>query len=383
MPFRLVVFRPRREPSSYDIMRVHLFGRAFVNLLEVGDQQDGKLQAMTKMWMVRGDSGRLYEQFRDQKVVSLGWGELAHVAKPGISRDKLAHEFASRRPDLKPGSVLAGASQVWRYINKVEKGDKVLTFDPSTRRYLVGTIEGDLTVDQNPAQPGMTLLRKTRWEHEISRDDLGISTKNSLGSAMTFFQVPPSAAAEILRIGSSRPDSEESMRSTLERSDDESGEEAEDLLQDLEVRAVEFIKDSVSKLDWDEMQELLAGILRAMGYKTRVAPRGPDRGADIFASPDGLGFENPRIIVEVKHRSGPMGSKEVRSFLGGRHKDDRGLYVSTGGFSKDARYEADRASIPVTLWELDDVVRALMDYYETIDSETRRLVPLKRLYWPA
>ena len=133
MPFRLVVFRPRREPSSYDIMRVHLFGRAFVNLLEVGDQQDGKLQAMTKMWMVRGDSGRLYEQFRDQKVVSLGWGELAHVAKPGISRDKLAHEFASRRPDLKPGSVLAGASQVWRYINKVEKGDKVLTFDWSER----------------------------------------------------------------------------------------------------------------------------------------------------------------------------------------------------------------------------------------------------------
>jgi restriction system protein len=78
-----------------------------------------------------------------------------------------------------------------------------------------------------------------------------------------------------------------------------------------------------------------------------------------------------------------MGSKEIRSVLGGRHKDDRGLYVSTGGFSKDARYEGDRAGIPVTLWELDDVVRYLVDYYDKVDNETRQLVPLKRIYWPA
>jgi restriction system protein len=48
----------------------------------------------------------------------------------------------------------------------------------------------------------------------------------------------------------------------------------------------------------------------------------------------------PRILVEVKHRSGQMGSKEIRSFkaiLTG-HK---GLYVSTGGFSKEAKYQAE------------------------------------------
>lgn len=135
--------------------------------------------------------------------------------------------------------------------------------------------------------------------------------------------------------------------------------DARDLLGDVEARALEFIKDKLTELDWDEMQELTAGILRAMGYKTRVARPGPDRGADIVASPDGLGFEMPRIVVEVKHRQGQMGAKEVRSFLGGRHKDDRGLFVSTGGFSKDARYEADRASIPLALWDLDDLFDTL------------------------
>jgi restriction system protein len=44
------------------------------------------------------------------------------------------------------------------------------------------------------------------------------------------------------------------------------------------------------------MQDLVAGLLRALGYKKRVSPAGPDRGKDIVASPDGFGFESPRIL---------------------------------------------------------------------------------------
>lgn len=140
---------------------------------------------------------------------------------------------------------------------------------------------------------------------------------------------------------------------------------------------------SASQLDWEDMQELVAGVLRAMGYKTRISPSGSDRGKDIVASPDGLGFEDPRIVVEVKHRAAAMGSQEIRSFLGGRHDNDRGLYVSTGGFTKDARYEAERARIQVTLMDLDDLVRSIIEHYERMDIDTQRLVPLRKLYWPA
>jgi restriction system protein len=154
------------------------------------------------------------------------------------------------------------------------------------------------------------------------------------------------------------------------------------LAEDMQSKATEFIKDRAAKLDWDQMQRLVAGVLRAMGYKTRISPAGPDRGKDIIASPDGLGFESPRIVVEVKHRQGAMGSQEIRSFLGGRHKDDKGLYVSTGGFTKDARYEADRASIPLSLMNIDELVEAVIENYETLDNETKQLLPLRRLYWP-
>jgi restriction system protein len=116
------------------------------------------------------------------------------------------------------------------------------------------------------------------------------------------------------------------------------------------------------------MQQVIAVLLRAMGYKTRISPQGPGRGKGIIASPDGFGFEPPRIIVEVKHRREAMGANEIRSFIGGRHKDDKGLYVSTGGFSKEARYEADRSSIPLTLLDLNDLAREITDHFEKMDS---------------
>jgi len=150
----------------------------------------------------------------------------------------------------------------------------------------------------------------------------------------------------------------------------------------IEEESLELIKDRVATLDWDELQELVAGLLRAMGYKTRVSPLGPDRGKDIGASPDGFGLESPRIVVEVKHRAQAMGAQEIRSFLGGRHVADKGLYVSTGGFTKDAYYEAERANIPLTLMSLEELVQALLDHYDHLDIETQQLIPLKKIYWP-
>ncbi len=85
----------------------------------------------------------------------------------------------------------------------------------------------------------------------------------------------------------------------------------------------------------------------------------------------------------TNQRGAGQGSQQIRSFIGGRHKDDRGLYVSTGGFTKDARYEADRSTIPLTLWTLDDLVRALIENYEQVDIETKLLVPLKKTFLPA
>lgn len=330
---------------------------------------------MTKMWMIRGESGRLYDDFRERGVVAIGWSQLAPLAKPGMSRKEVTRLYQDIEPNIKPGTAISGASQVWRFINEIQPGDWVVTYSPANRTYLVGKITGDFKHNPDLADLGMSLTRPVQWiDQEVDRDSLTSASKNSLGSTLTVFVVPDFALQELKAMAAgNKPPALPPVEEEYPDSDPLAG---------MESLALERIKDLISALPWDDMQHLVAGILRAMGYKTQVSPAGPDRGKDIIASPDGFGFENPRIIVEVKHRKEQMGSQQIRSFLGGRHKDDRGLYVSTGGFSKDAYYEAERANVPLTLWTLDNLVRALVEHYGQTDSETKRLIPLKMTYLP-
>lgn len=328
-----------------------------------------------KMWMIRGDGGRLYDDFRERQVVGIGWAQLAEYAKPNMTRDQLTQYYLQVEPLTKLGTARSGASQVWRFINEVQPEDWVITYSPANRTYLIGKILSDFQYHPEWIEEGMALARTVKWQKEIGRDTLTEESKNTLGSTLTVFQLPEFAIEELLYDNTIQ-------NVPIEHPDDIEIDVDDDPLLGMEALAIERIKDLVSALRWDEMQKLVAGVLRSMGYKTLISPAGPDRGKDIIASPDGFGFENPRIIVEVKHRKVQMGSPDIRSFIGGRHKDDRGLYVSTGGFSKEARYEADRSTIPLTLWTLDDLVRTLIEYYDHVDIETKLLVPLKRAYLP-
>ncbi|WP_339618102.1 restriction endonuclease, partial [uncultured Gilvimarinus sp.] len=145
----------------------------------------------------------------------------------------------------------------------------------------------------------------------------------------------------------------------------------------------ELIKDKLASLLPEEMEEMVAAILRAMGYKAKVSPKGPDRGVDVIASPDGLGLTQPRIKAEVKHRDGAMGAPSIRGFIGTLREGDSGLFVSSGGFTREARYEADRCTFPLTLVDMDDLSDLIVAHYEGFDLEGRALLPLIRVFWPA
>ncbi|BAX96797.1 restriction endonuclease [Mycobacteroides stephanolepidis] len=334
---------------------------------------------MTAMWMVRGGGGRLYDIFRERGVVGIGWREIAAKAKPGATRKELIEAYREAVPGLKDSSAVSGASQVYRFVNEVHDADLVVTYSPTSRTYLVGTFTGTSEYHPEWEDDNLLLARKVDWcPREVSRDSLTPSTRNSLGSVLTVFRLPDAARNELAALARNEA-------VVISPPDDADEDQADPLtnLESIEAEAFERIKDRVRGLSWIDMQELVAGVLRAMGYKTQVSPPGSDRGRDILASPDGFGFAQPRITVEVKHRSEKIGSDQVRSFLGGRHAGDRGLYVSTGGFTNEARYEADRANVPLMLWTLDEVTRALLDNYADADLATRRLLPLRTFHVPA
>lgn len=328
------------------------------------------------MWMVRAGQGAGYiEEFETRSLVAVGWSDLGDVA-PGLSRDKLIQRFYdSGFASGNRYKVAAGAGQLWRFLNEIEVDDDVVTYDPNARHYLVGTIDSAPRWDPDQIE-ALPRVRGVTWHRKVDRDALSASARNSLGAISTLFRVPDDVAAEILGVMSD-------VVVEVPTGSFDAGAQPEDLFDDARARGLEFIKDRITRMDGDEFEHLVAGLLRAMGYKTRVSPKGPDRGQDIIASPDGLGLEPPRIIVECKHRTKTaMGAPDIRSFLGGRHPDDKGLYISTGGFTREAKYEADRASINIALMDFDALVEAIVENYENFDVEARALLPLGRVYWP-
>ena len=327
------------------------------------------------LWMVRSASGgRLADEFVEKGLVAMGSARIGSVQDLPDKKAFLdAHE--KLRPDIRGGKRQAAASQLIRFRDEVQRGDRVITYDSGRRIYHVGEITSDYQ-HQEDVVADFHHYRTVRWQGVVERDVLSTRARNTLGSTLTLFRIPDEVADEILKAMAGQT----AVEPEVEASDE--GEDEESLLKGYREQAMEIIKDRINRLDPRELEELVAGVLRAMGYKTRVSAIGSDLGIDILASPDGFGFESPRIIVEVKHRSKSSDSKEIRNLVGGRHASDKGLFVSTGGFTKDARYEADRANIPLMLWDLDDLVQALVENYENTDQETRTLVPLTRLFWP-
>lgn len=318
--------------------------------------------------MVRaGEHGYLIDEFLQKKIVGLGWNDIGDLSKAG-DYQALKKRIREKFPEYKDGKVNIVTSQLHRFHAEFTRADHVITYNPSSREYWIGEILSDYNYVITNGE--FFHQRKVKWINPVSRDVLSVGTKNSLGAISSIFLVPPSAAKELLN------------PSSVNFAEEEKGTEIlETIKEDFEEKALEFIKDKVLALDWEEMQDLMAGLLRGMGFKTFVSSRGSDRGKDIMASKDGLGLES-RIIVEVKHRKGSMGAPEIRSFIGALRQGDKGIYLSTGGFSKEARYEAERSTIPLTLVDSDMLVLLIVQNYENFDPDTRSLIPLRRIYWP-
>jgi len=326
--------------------------------------------------MVRaGEGAFLIDRFKKENRVVIGWeiGDLTNIK----NLEEIKNLIRKYSPDKKVGQINIAASQIYKFRFEFNTNDYVISYDPQNRVYLVGKIKSDYFYDDKfyPDSPlEYCDNRKVEWLGEVNRDYLSTSTKNTLGAISTIFEINPDAVDEILKALKGEKEAPEEP--------EVEDKELDFLKENIISQSREFIKDKLLELDWEEMQELVAGILRGMGYKTIISAKGADRGRDILASPDGLGLNEPRIVVEVKHRRGQMGAPEIRGFTGGLRPNDKGLYVSTGGYTKEAKYEAERSNNPVTLVDADMLVSLIVQYYDNFDLDARSLIPLTKIYWP-
>ena len=134
-----------------------------------------------------------------------------------------------------------------------------------------------------------------------------------------------------------------------------------------------------------EFQELVADLLRAMGYYVAwVSPPGKDGGIDILVQPDVLGTRPPRIKVQVKRQAQAVSVEGLRSFMALLGDEDVGLFVCTGGFTKDAKAEArTQEKRRITLLDMDTLFDLWVEHYGKLSDPARRRLPLRPIQFLA
>ncbi len=165
--------------------------------------------------------------------------------------------------------------------------------------------------------------------------------------------------------------------------DSEKDVEAVTTLEEAEEEAWSEIESFLESMSPYDFQELVAGLLRGMGYYVDwVSPPGRDGGIDIVAHADPLGVKGPRIKVQVKRRSDKVAVDGIRGFMALLGDSDVGLFVCTGGFTREAEEEGRRQERRrIMLLDLKRLFDLWIEHYNRVPEAQRRLLPLKPVYY--
>lgn len=302
--------------------------------------------------------------------ITIGWPELGDVSKIAPNRDAFKAAYAVADPSAKPGTIPVSAGQVYRFIHEMRDGDVVVYPSKPDRMINIGLIEGPYTYDQawSDEYPNR---RKVKSLKKVSREDFSQSALYEIGSALTLFRVS-SHADEFLSVldgttlSNVGPAEEPASAATI----------AEQLEESTEDFVLKRLKNGQTPY---EFEYFVAHLLESMGYFARVTKASGDGGVDVIAHRDELGFEPPVIKVQCKQTTGQSGRPDVQKLFGAIERDEKGLFVTLGTFSPDARtFEQSKSNL--RLVDGRALVELIYAHYPKFSPRYQALVPLKRTY---
>lgn len=134
--------------------------------------------------------------------------------------------------------------------------------------------------------------------------------------------------------------------------------------------------EQLEQLGTPERMRLVQGMLRGMGYVVIEASEDDGRPwLERVAAPASGSDDAPRLVVGLaRDVDSETDLAELEAFAAGRRPGDRGMYVSPGGFSGEARDRAAELSVPVMLLELVDLAERLRQHWAALDPDTQALL---------
>lgn len=318
-----------------------------------------------------GKTGDADKLFLKEKYIGIGWiivKDLRNIKPP--TREGFKEEIAKCYPDSNSRSVGNNAGQLFRFIYEIKTGDIVIYPSKKDRKIHIGEVTGAYEYN-NKLEPGYPHIRPVKWLCSYPRTHFTQGALYEIGSAMSLFQVKTYSDEFLAAIKGEKP-------TVVSKNDDTINLVAEEI----EQTTYDFILKQLSQeLKGHPLTHLVAHLLEAMGYRTRISKEGPDGGIDIIAHKDELGFEPPVIKVQVKSTDGSVGDPIVSSLYGKVDQGEYGLLVTLGTFTSQAKNFAKNKS-NLRLIDGSELVELILNHYEQLDSRYKGLIPLKRVYIP-
>lgn len=322
----------------------------------------------TKVWGIHTLDDNL---FLSENLIAIGWHEMGDLSDIQNDREKLKERFPQIYPNKKPGAAPVACGQIYRFINDVQIGDYVVFPSKSDRKVNIGKITGDSYYttggEHYPRRRSVEWLRKS-----IPRTSFSQGALYEIGFAMTFFTVKDYADEFLAILDKS------TITPIINQTDDEEEEISLQADSIIETTRDYVIKQLSTYTKGFDFEDVVADLLRAMGYKVTQSPKGGDRGIDIVIYKDEL---PPRIVVQVKSYDKDVPEKDVQALKGAMQNNDYGLFVTLSDYSENAKkYLNDHTEIRgISGSELVDL---LLQYYDKISDKYRAIIPLKKVYIP-
>ena len=222
--------------------------------------------------------------------------------------------------------------------------------------------------------------RSVKWiRTDLPRAEVPQDILYSLGSTLAVFQVSRGNAEErILALLEGRPQAAATSVPTDAQIPDQDVAPI-DLNEFADDQVMQQIKQNFRG---HELARLVEGILVAQGYKVFRSPPGADGGVDLLAGLGPMGFDAPRLAVQVKSSDSPADVSVLRELQGvmPRFGANHGMIVSLGGFKESVNREARQLYFLIRLWDAGSLVAALEENYERLPEELQAEIPLKRIW---
>ena len=337
---------------------------------------------MRRLWLVRlGKNGEFERLALDKGLLRIGFGVESDISNLK-DRDGLLRLMESIFPDAKSGKQRNFASQVNQFVNVAAGGDLIVSPMKTTSTIAIGRFSG-------PYAPGPKgeVTRPVQWLRvDIKRDAFKQDLLYSFGAIMTICEISRNDALsrveQVLKTGID-PGDGLTLKGTGVPPEKPVAEDGNDYLVNLDQIARDQIEKRIASVFTGHgFTQLVAAILRAQGYRTRVSPPGADQGVDIVAGSGPLGLESPRIVVQVKSGNVTVDQPTLQGLIGSVQdtQADHGLIVSWNGYTSAVRRRVNELFFRVRLWGREELVDNLLATYGDLPEDITAELPLRRIW---